>query len=40
LEEIARSNRFRIRGHRLTVEGTCNDCSKARSRERRKQDRV
>ena len=40
LEEIAKQQKFRVRGHRLTVNGVCDECSKQRSRERRRQDRV
>lgn len=40
IDEIAKARRFRVRGHRLTVEGVCDECTKQRSRERRRQDRV
>ncbi len=40
IDEIAKTRRFRVRGHRLTVEGVCDECTKQRSRERRRQDRV
>ena len=40
IDEVAKQHKFRIRGHRLTVNGTCEACSKQRSRERRRQDRV
>jgi Fur family ferric uptake transcriptional regulator len=40
LEEIAKNHKFRARGHRLTVNGICDECSKQRSRVRRSQDRV
>ncbi len=40
IEEVAKQNKFRIRGHRLTINGTCDTCSKQRSRDRRSQDRV
>jgi Fur family ferric uptake transcriptional regulator len=40
IASIAQLHKFRIRGHRLTVDGVCDACSKQRSRERRRQDRV
>jgi Fur family transcriptional regulator, ferric uptake regulator len=40
IEALARTHKFRVKGHRLTVDGTCDACSKQRSRERRRQDRV
>lgn len=40
IDEVAKQHKFRIRGHRLTVNGTCDECSKKRSRDRRSQDRV
>ncbi len=40
LETIARNHKFRSRGHRLTVTGVCDDCTKQRSKDRRRQDRV
>ncbi|MEO8272098.1 MAG: Fur family transcriptional regulator [Aureliella sp.] len=38
-DEIARSHRFRVRSHRLIIQGVCHDCSNRRS-QRRQQDRV
>jgi Fur family transcriptional regulator, ferric uptake regulator len=40
INAMALQHKFRVRGHRLTVEGVCDACSKQRSRERRRQDRV
>jgi len=40
IEVVAKQHKFRIRSHRLTVNGTCDVCSKRRSRDRRSQDRV
>ena len=37
---VAQAHRFRVRSHRLTIEGVCEDCSRSRSRQRRMQDRV
>lgn len=38
-DSIAREHRFRVRGHRLIIQGVCDDCSRQK-RERRVQDRV
>ena len=38
-DAIAREHRFRVRGHRLIIQGVCDDCSRQK-RERRVQDRV
>lgn len=40
VEEVAKQHKFRIRTHRLTVNGTCEACSRQRSKDRRRQDRV
>jgi Fur family transcriptional regulator, ferric uptake regulator len=40
IANIAKIQKFRVRGHRLTVEGVCDVCSKQRTRDRRRQDRV
>ena len=39
-DEVAKQHRFRVRSHRLIIQGVCDDCSKQRSRDRRHQDRV
>jgi Fur family ferric uptake transcriptional regulator len=36
---VARQHRFRVRSHRLTISGICDQCAKAR-RDPRRQDRV
>jgi Fur family transcriptional regulator, ferric uptake regulator len=38
-EEIGRSNRFRVRSHRLIIQGVCQECN-SRQTQRRRQDRV
>lgn len=38
-DAVAKLHRFRVRSHRLTISGICDDCAK-RSRDRRRQDRV
>lgn len=38
-EEIAREHRFRVRSHRLIIQGVCHDCSSRRN-QRRRQDLV
>ena len=38
-ETIAREHRFRVRSHRLIIQGVCHDCSSRRN-SRRSQDRV
>ncbi|MEZ6075046.1 MAG: Fur family transcriptional regulator [Pirellulaceae bacterium] len=38
-DEIARNHRFRVRSHRLIIQGVCHDCSNRRN-QRRQQDRV
>jgi Fur family ferric uptake transcriptional regulator len=38
-EEIAREHRFRVRSHRLIIQGVCQECSRRRS-QRRRQDLV
>lgn len=38
-DEIARQQRFRVRSHRLIIQGVCSECSN-RSRSRHQQDRV
>ncbi len=38
-EEVARKHRFRVRDHRFTINGICDDCAKQKSVGRR-QDRV
>ena len=40
IAEVARQHRFRAVGHRLVVEGLCDECLKKRARSRRQQDRV
>jgi Fur family ferric uptake transcriptional regulator len=39
-DEIARQHRFRVRSHRLIIQGICSECSSNRQRQRRQQDRV
>lgn len=39
LDEIARAHRFRVRSHRLIIQGVCQECS-SRQSQRRRQDRV
>ena len=39
-DEIARQQRFRVRSHRLIVQGICNECHNNRQRRRRQQDMV
>ncbi|MBX3422878.1 MAG: transcriptional repressor [Pirellulaceae bacterium] len=39
-DEIARSHRFRVRSHRLIIQGVCENCSQARKSQRHRQDRV
>lgn len=39
-DAVARQHRFRVQSHRLTIEGICEDCSRAASRNRRRQNRV
>jgi Fur family ferric uptake transcriptional regulator len=38
-DAIAREHRFRVRGHRLIIQGVCDECSRQK-RERRVQDMV
>ncbi len=38
-EEIAREHRFRVRSHRLIIQGVCHECSSRRN-QRRRQDLV
>jgi Fur family transcriptional regulator, ferric uptake regulator len=38
-EEIARAHRFRVRSHRLIIQGVCHECSSRKS-QRRRQDLV
>ena len=38
-DEIGRTHRFRVRSHRLIIQGVCQDCS-SRQSQRRRQDRV
>ncbi|MFO0921014.1 MAG: transcriptional repressor [Pirellulales bacterium] len=38
-DEVGRQHRFRVRSHRLTISGVCDDCAR-RNRDRRRQDRV
>jgi Fur family ferric uptake transcriptional regulator len=38
-DEIARQHRFRVRSHRLIIQGVCHECSSRRN-QRRRQDRV
>lgn len=38
-DDIARAHRFRVRSHRLIIQGVCQECS-ARQGQRRRQDRV
>ncbi len=38
-DSIARNHRFRVRSHRLIIQGICHECSSRRSK-RRSQDRV
>lgn len=38
-DQIAREHRFRVRSHRLIIQGVCHKCSRRRS-QRRLQDRV
>ncbi len=38
-DAVAKGHRFRVREHRFTIYGICDDCAKQRSRDR-KQDRV
>ena len=37
-DAVARDHRFRVTGHRLIIQGVCDDCSKAQRRVKRKQD--
>lgn len=39
-EEVARQYRFRVRSHRLIIQGVCEACSRNASRTRRRQDLV
>lgn len=39
-DEIARQQRFRVRSHRLIIQGICNECHSNRQRKRRQQDMV
>lgn len=39
-DEVARSHRFRVKGHRMIVEGICEECSRTRKRAMRPQDLV
>ena len=39
-DEIAREHRFRVRNHRLIIQGVCHDCSSSRRGKRRRQDLV
>lgn len=39
-EDIAKQHRFRVRSHRLIIQGICYDCSRQSTRQRRKQDLV
>jgi Fur family transcriptional regulator, ferric uptake regulator len=39
-DEVARQHRFRVRSHRLIIQGVCDDCSRGAARQRRKQDLV
>ncbi len=38
-EEVGKAHRFRVRSHRLTISGICDECAR-KSRDRRRQDRV
>ncbi len=38
-DEIGRAQKFRVRSHRLIIQGVCQDCSRGQS-QRRRQDRV
>lgn len=38
-DEIGRNHRFRVRSHRLIIQGVCHDCSRGQNM-RRRQDRV
>jgi len=39
-DEVARSHRFRVKGHRMIVEGICEECSRTRRSPNRPQSRV
>ncbi len=39
-DEVARGHRFRVTSHRLIITGICEDCTRARSRTKRKLDRI
>lgn len=39
-DEVARQHRFRVRSHRLIIQGVCEACNRSASRVRRKQDLV
>lgn len=39
-EEVAKQHRFRVRSHRLIIQGVCDNCSRGAARQRRKQDLV
>ena len=39
-EAVASEHKFRVQGHRFIVSGICDDCSKARRRQRRKLDMI
>ncbi len=39
-DEVARQHKFRVRGHRWIIHGTCSQCSRDRTRVRKHQDRV
>ena len=39
-EEVARQYRFRVRSHRLIIQGICEACNRSAARTRRKQDLV
>ena len=39
-EDVARQHRFRVRSHRLIIQGICESCNRSSARTRRKQDLV
>jgi Fur family ferric uptake transcriptional regulator len=39
-DDVARDHRFRVTSHRLIITGICEDCSRARTRTKRKLDRI
>lgn len=39
-DAVARDHRFRVSGHRLIIQGVCEQCTRSRSRRKRRQDLV